>query len=328
MKECNKRGAAHIHGQHHGGLTPLLLSYLAGDPELQALAIAALDTQLEAEMPLEYHLVDIARRTLRIGARRDAAADIPRPSAELLQTQPPEGISDMSQESWDAHRNQKLTDEWWPLFCQHAMLVVANRNVHRHLASCCSGTRGKTGCRFNAPWGHDVPSTRCIELFIDSTNKVLVPPERIEFRCSKCHADGAMTDGTMHPETQACKIAEADQQRDLFYTAANPTPRAEVGEDVRILQVDLKRSRLPSLDAVKTELNRYLNEGKSPEALEGLRRVLLSTITDNEQLAKLLRSPALKLVYDRLIELTVPPTDGDDDNRVLHLPLFPIEPFL
>ncbi len=100
MKECNQRGAAHIHGQHHGGLTPLLLSYLAGDPELQALAIAALlGTQLEAEMPLEYHLVDIARRNLRIGARRDAAADIPRPSAELPQEKPPEGMSDMSKES-------------------------------------------------------------------------------------------------------------------------------------------------------------------------------------------------------------------------------------
>ena len=62
-------------------MTPALLADLAEYPELLELALAALDTQLQAEMPLEYHLVDIARQTLRIGIRRDAAADIPRPKA-------------------------------------------------------------------------------------------------------------------------------------------------------------------------------------------------------------------------------------------------------
>ena len=90
VTESNKRGAAHIHGQHHGGMTPALLADLAGYPELLELALAALDTQLQAEMPLEYHLVDIARHTLRIGVRRDAAADIPRPDARYLQTTVPD----------------------------------------------------------------------------------------------------------------------------------------------------------------------------------------------------------------------------------------------
>ena len=137
-----------------------------------------------------------------------------------------------------------------------------------------------------------------------------------------------MTDATLRPEERACKIAEADKQRDLFYTAVNPTPRAEVGEDVRILQVDLKRSRLPSLDAIKAALDIYLKEGKSPEAIEGLRRVLLSTITENGELAELLKCSELALLHNRLMELTVQPTDRDDDNKVLNLPLFPIEPFL
>ena len=66
VRECNKRGAAHTHGQYHGSVTPTLLADLAGNPELRALALDALDTQLQAEMPLEYHLVDIARHILRI----------------------------------------------------------------------------------------------------------------------------------------------------------------------------------------------------------------------------------------------------------------------
>jgi hypothetical protein len=134
-----------------------------------------------------------------------------------------------------------------------------------------------------------------------------------------------MTDTTMHPETKACKIAEADNQREIFYTAANPTPRAAVGEDVRILQVDLKRSRLPMLEAVKTALNIYLKDGKTPEAIEGLRRVLLSTITENAKLKDLLDIAELKLVRNRLMELT---TDTDVNDGVLNIPLFQIELFL
>ena len=321
VRECNKRGAAHTHGQYHGSVTPTLLADLAGNPELRALALAALDTQLQAEMPLEYHLVDIARHILRIGVTRDAAADIPRPEAEYIVEKAPDGSS---QDSWDAERKNYLAETWWPKFERFAMLVVSNRNVHAHRATCCSGTRGKTGCRFCAPWGHDVPKTRCIELTINSTTGS-VPPEPIEVRCPICHADGAMTDTTMHQETKACKIAEADNQREIFYTAANPTPRAAVGEDVRILQVDLKRSRLPSLEAVKTALNIYLRDGKSPEAIEGLRRVLLSTITENAKLKDLLDIAELKLVRNRLMELT---TDTDVNDGVLNIPLFQIELFL
>ena len=180
---------------------------------------------------------------------------------------------------------------------------------------CCSGTRGKTGCRFCAPWGHDVAKTRCIELIINST-KGLVPLEPIEVRCPICHADGAMTDANLQPEERACKVAEADKQRELFYTAVNPTHRAVVGEDVRILQVDLKRSRLPCLEPIKTALNIYIKEGKSPEAIEGLRRVLHSTITGNGELAELLMCPELHLIKNRLLELTVQPTNRDDDNKV------------
>jgi hypothetical protein len=77
VKECNKRGSGHIHGQHHGGATPALIADIAEDDELLSFVLAGLDTQLQAEIPLEYHPVDIVRHILRIGARRDAAAEIP-----------------------------------------------------------------------------------------------------------------------------------------------------------------------------------------------------------------------------------------------------------
>jgi hypothetical protein len=154
VKECNKRGAGHIHGQHHGGATPSLIADVADDPELRAHVLAALDTQVGGELPRAYHLVDIARDILRIGAQRDAAADIPTPDEQYLNDPPP----NCDPREWAMKKDEALRD-WWQEFYQHAMLVVANRNVHSHQGSCLSGKRGKQGCRFNAPWPHDIETT-------------------------------------------------------------------------------------------------------------------------------------------------------------------------
>ena len=67
----------------------------------------------------------------------------------------------------------------------------------------------------------------------------------------------------------------------------------------------------------------YFKEGKSPEAIEGLRGVLRSTMTENAELAALLRDPELAVLHERLKKLTDEPTDGVDDNKVINLPLFP-----
>jgi hypothetical protein len=303
VKECNKRGAGHIHGQHHGGATPRLIADLAEDPELLAQVLAALDTQVGGDLPIAYHLVDIARSTLRIGARRDAAADIPIPDGKYISDAPPNYDPSL----WAQEKDAAILD-WWQKFCHHAMLVVANRNVHSHQGSCLSGKRGKQGCRFNAPWPHDIHTTRCVELFIENRDN------SVECRCRECYAGGALMDTSLMPETRTLKVAEADQKRDLYFTVGAPTFRAETGDDVRVLAVDLRRGPLEPLDRVKTALS----EGVTQEHIAGLRRVLLETITGDGTLPRLLEKPELKLVRDRLMELTTPPTSGESDAKVIH----------
>lgn len=268
-------------------------------------------------MPLAYHLVEMARRVLFVGARRDAAADIPRPNPALLEKNAPVG---QTQVSWDTERRQKLAEEWWPQFTRHAMLVVSNRNVHHHLGSCLTGKRGNTGCRFNAPWPHDVDKTRLHELFVNDTDKFPPTDElvrtNIEIRCPHCHGNGAMKDTTMPEEIRACKIAEADNRRDLFYTAANPTPRAEIGDDTRVLHVELMRRPLTMLPNIK----KALDDKESPTYVEGLRQTLRDAITLNEELASLLAAPELRVVRDRLMELSEQPTNGNGANKVVSQP--------
>ena len=48
VKECNKRGCFHIHGQAQGGATPELIAFVAEDARLRSRLLEALDTQLQA----------------------------------------------------------------------------------------------------------------------------------------------------------------------------------------------------------------------------------------------------------------------------------------
>jgi hypothetical protein len=264
---------------------------VADDDELLSLLLDGLDTQLQAELPIEYHLMNVARRILRIGARRDAAAEIPVPDEKLFSGDPME----------PEERKGKL-EEWWSKFTRHAMLVIANRNVHKHQSSCLAGKQGKTGCRFNAPWGHDVDKSRCVELFCDATE--VQSSAEIPFRCRECFAGGALKNTTLSPEEKECRVAEEDNRYSLFYTAAKPTLKPEVGEDARILHVDLKRSILPTINRIKLALDAY-NKDKSPEKIPQLRQALKDTI-DNE-LAPLLSTPALHPLRDRLKHLAAEP---------------------
>ena len=78
VKEANKRGSLHNHGLFHGGITRALLSYVAEYPKLVLEATEALDTQVTAALPLEFHqlrdYVAIANNTLRVAKRRDQAS--------------------------------------------------------------------------------------------------------------------------------------------------------------------------------------------------------------------------------------------------------------
>jgi hypothetical protein len=266
---------------------------VADDAELLTLLLDGLGTQLQAELPIEYHLLNVARTILRVGARRDAASEIPAPDEKLMAGDPPIGSE---------ARRIKLED-WWTKFQRHAMLVVANRNVHKHQSSCLAGKQGKTGCRFNAPWGHDVDKSRLVELFCDASEEP--PSAEIAYRCCECHAEGAMKDATLTPEARECRINEEDNRRSLFYTSGTPTLKAEVGNDSRILHVDLKRRLLPAMNTVKTALDLY-NANKTPENISNLRKVLKETI--DEHLGILHSTPALHPLRDRLIKLTEEPT--------------------
>ena len=57
------RSALHVHGMSHGGLSPGLLTDVAADSGLRKQAMDALDTQLQAELPLEYHAIYLAHFT-------------------------------------------------------------------------------------------------------------------------------------------------------------------------------------------------------------------------------------------------------------------------
>jgi hypothetical protein len=261
-------------------------------------------------MPLAYHLVDIARQHLRIGKRRDAAATIPIPDEKYVKPIqkdfPPEGFDDTT---WAIKKEADLQELWYPLFIQHALTVVANRNVHAHQASCLSGKRGKSGCRFCAPWGHNIQSTRIVELFIKENEAP------IEYRCENCFANGAMSDTSRLTETEKkFNLAEQNYKRDLYYSATIPTQRCETGEDNRILALDTRRPPLLTQERIKIALENVT----STEAIADMRRVLLDTITLNADLAQLLAAPQFRLVRDRLMALTVqPPTNAVDDGEVL-----------
>ena len=149
VKECNKRGCFHIHGQAQGGATPELIAFVAEDARLRSRLLEALDTQLQARasrvppssyasppppplaapapprdrashpsepclqatLPLEFHAVQILQRKLRVGARRDAACDTP---------EPPEAPPDSAHEA-----------EGWGSMCSEAVCCEG-----RH-TSCC-----------------------------------------------------------------------------------------------------------------------------------------------------------------------------------------------
>jgi len=66
--ENNGHGSSHIHALNGAGASPRLLADIANYPRLRDRALAAIETQLVAGLPLEYHLVGIALKAKGVGA--------------------------------------------------------------------------------------------------------------------------------------------------------------------------------------------------------------------------------------------------------------------
>ena len=169
---------------------------------LRATAMAALDTQVQGALPLAYHAIYVAQRTLHVSARRDVAHPVPtppprpevwkgpndsadeyseylvkrwapafhkhHPAAEVFARiangcTRPRGRTELRQLTYEDCRDQI----WWPTFEHHARIVILNRHSHEHCKSCVKTERGKVGCRFCATWPHGIKCTRCVQLEVN-----------------------------------------------------------------------------------------------------------------------------------------------------------------
>ncbi|KAJ8612042.1 hypothetical protein CTAYLR_009489 [Chrysophaeum taylorii] len=122
--ETNQRDSLHSHMKLFGGATPAFIADVVEHDDLRAALYAAIDKYVSGELQLASHAASEARKSLRLGARRDAAAAIPNdPTA----------------------------------FKHSASLTRANRNNHdkHHHQTCTKGAAGKTGCRLDCMCSHD-----------------------------------------------------------------------------------------------------------------------------------------------------------------------------
>ena len=251
VKETNDRASMHEHGQAHGGLSPALIADLAADPDLRKEAMKALDTQVCGELPIEYHAAYLAQERLRVAKRRDSAYDMPAlPSLEEFRDSA-EHVMDRARFTYETY----LQDVWWPQFRHHAYVVVMNRHTHEHMKSCNKTDRGQIGCRFCAPWPHNVKWTQCRELRPWPSDGTSVPKGTYDDRCPVCFGrdvtDRRDATKLTHSEWDFACRNEA-RRRDLCFTLHNPSlPGNRV--DKRTLSVEIRRRLLPIAEAAESD---------------------------------------------------------------------------
>ena len=312
VAENNKRGASHIHAQFYGGILPSMLADVAGHPKLEAEALAALDTVVRGELPLEIHAIVIAQQQLHVAKRRCAAFPPVLPE----------------------------TPDECHAFVFDGLLVVGNSHTHLHQATCTCGKKGKTGCRLCAPWAHGNACTTCRELRVLNTTTNADPDAGEQFRCEQCYAGGALRADP--PDTKA--VRAADIRRDVAYTSHSATPRDNSdARDERALAVEIRRRALPYAPGAPTvceEVGVTVNDTDDcdddalaalirqsrltkqpfvvypdgPEGDAAARADLRLVIGARQPLGRALRLPCLHLdtLRLRLERLATDPT-GDDD---------------
>ena len=321
VTECNKRGCFHKHGHAHGGATPALVADVAAIPELREQLLSALDTQVQGTLPLEYHAMTILLQHFRVGLRRDAAYPIPLPPAR-----PDKKASDDLKKVY-----QEELEEWRQRFFHHAMMVVANRHVHQHCGTCMQGKRGKKGCRMCAPWGHDLDSTRLVELRDQQKEKERYRSEESQsasetseypISCRLCHAGGALDEMSdmSHAERQV-NLAREAERRDLHYTLHAPSEHKGDGPDKRMLALDIKRPMLPEPRNVSEDdesydtsvLARFVRDNRDRRpSLGSVLDDLRQMIAADQPLGRLLQQPELALLSKKIEAITAEPMEVED----------------
>jgi len=246
--ETSKRGSMHNHGLFQGSFSPETLAHLAEYPRLRELALKDLDTQLKAELPIEYHRLSIAYdvlKKLKVPKRRDAAVETP-----VL----PEATGNAAADS----ENLKT---WWKTFEEHLFMIVANLNIHEHRCTCLEGLNGCTGCRMIYPRPHGIPESRLVELTrcipcapgSNEAPRYQCMPEGecvsckgvsrrkyFNIRCAHCYTDGAMQDDTLDDNQKQDQVRREDLRRKLHMTASDPSEKK--GKiDRRVFYIELKR---------------------------------------------------------------------------------------
>ena len=238
-----------------------------------------------------------------------------------------------------------VTDAWWRKVNVKAQFTATNKHVHAHCRTCMNGPRGKIGCRLNVPFGHDIEDARFLQLHVPDPGQVpeteLRPPppseanETVEFRCTHCHADGAL-----HPSTpdDPEAVRRSDDISALLFTAKKPTAR-ESRRDRRALTLDfqrrcppapdeqLRKERGEGIEAADDELEALVNAvGKTrkprvfpatPEGDRDAHATLARMVAPGQPLAALLEQDGLQALRKKLHELAEPPIDasGDDAAR-------------
>jgi hypothetical protein len=137
VNETNARKSLHFHAAVHGGPSPALLADVAGHRRLEEAVYRALDSIYKAEVPVELHAVDVARRLLKCRAPKHTFHQ------PIIQSDDEDGSA---------------------AFDREAGSVGMHTGLHSHAGTCHKGASGKMGCRMAQPAGHPVPETRVLAI--------------------------------------------------------------------------------------------------------------------------------------------------------------------
>ena len=280
VKECNGRHSQHLHMLTFGSVMPRFVSLVAEEPVLRELVLAALDTQMSAELPWSHHMVDRIRQLLHMRKAPLAVAG--------------NGVCndgralDRRERAFGQRGHPGLRAVKVARLRERAHAVVRDYNRHRHCGSCRKGKKGSTGCRFTVPYVHGIRKSRCIQLRKNTRPEVDLCLDDVRW-CGACVAGGkARTEPFTANERQ--KVKAWVQARGLDYEAVDvgPAPsraslleggdgvgslRQLLGADSRCLAVELQR-RCPPDGA----------PGAAPASVDEMLGLLRTAIDSDESL--------------------------------------------